>query len=115
MNATYSTNDFVIGEDYRDASQLFNGLIDDVRIYNRALSAAEISRLYGLGATTKIAKTITTNPDLEDGLIGHWTFDGSDLIENAVDRSGSGNTGYLINFTSTSTLPGKIGQALEFD
>jgi hypothetical protein len=27
----------------------FDGLIDDVRIYNRALSADEIKRLYNLG------------------------------------------------------------------
>jgi hypothetical protein len=30
-------------------SQLFNGSIDDVRIYNRALSAAEVLQLYKLG------------------------------------------------------------------
>lgn len=27
----------------------FNGKIDDVRVYNRALSASEVTRLYGLG------------------------------------------------------------------
>lgn len=27
----------------------FNGLIDDVRIYNRVLSADEIKRLYNMG------------------------------------------------------------------
>jgi hypothetical protein len=30
--------------------QFFNGSLDDVRIYNRALSAAEISSLYNGGA-----------------------------------------------------------------
>ena len=55
-----------------------------------------------LGSTI-INKLITTNPDLESGLVGHWTFDGPDLLENAADRSGQGNTGYLVNFTSTTT------------
>lgn len=31
--------------------QLFKGLIDDVRIYNRALSEAEIRDLYNMGQT----------------------------------------------------------------
>src|SRR5881296_1766116 len=30
----------------------FNGKIDDVRIYNRALSATEVKQLYNLGAAT---------------------------------------------------------------
>ncbi len=41
----------------------FNGSIDDVRIYNRALSAAEISDLYQSGAATIKAPTRT-------GLVG---------------------------------------------
>jgi hypothetical protein len=89
--------------------------MDDVRIYNRALSAEEAKRLYELGATTKIATTITSNPTLETGLVGHWSFDGPDLLQNATDRSGQGNTGYLSGFTSTTTVIGRIGQALQFD
>ena len=34
---------------YYNNSNYFNGSIDDVRIYNRALSAGEIQKLYGLG------------------------------------------------------------------
>ena len=99
----------------RSVGPYANVNLDDVRIYNRVLSADEMTRLYQLGATTKIATTITTNPDLERGLVGHWTFDGNDLRQNAVDKSGNGNTGYLNGFTSTTTKPGIIGQALEFD
>jgi len=98
------------------SSSYFNGSIDDIRVYNRALSLEDANRLYHLGATTKINKTLDrSNTGLEDGLVGHWTFDGKDLINNAVDSSGSGNTGYLKGFTSTTTASGKIGQALEFD
>ena len=95
------------------SSTYFNGLLDDVRIYNRALFSDEIQRLYNVGVASKVSKTHTNH--LNDGLVGHWTFDGPDLLENATDISGQGNTGYLINFTSTTTTSGPLGQALEFD
>ena len=72
-------------------------------------------RGFQLGATTEIAKTITTNPDLNRGLVGHWTFDNKYLRDNVVDRSGSGNTGIIEGQdTATTTRPGVIGQALEW-
>ena len=58
-------SDFNIGSNA--SSQFFEGLIDDVRIYNRALSAEEITRLYELGGTTHVNVTLKTNPDLENG------------------------------------------------
>jgi len=91
----------------------FNGLIDDVRVYNRALSADEIKRLYKMGGTLTVNKTITNN-SLTSGLVGHWTFDGSDMGTTSVmDRSGTTTVGWLIN--SPRKVFGKIGQALEFD
>lgn len=42
------------------SSYLYKGLLDDVRVYNRALLASEI----------------TVSPD-DSSLIGHWAFDGS--------------------------------------
>jgi len=109
------TQTLKIGERHGGSVQAFDGAIDDVRIYSRALATSSIERLYKLGKTTHIAKTITTNPDLSDGLVGHWTFDGPDLLQNAADTSGQGNTGYLSQFTSTTTTRGAIGQALDFD
>jgi hypothetical protein len=41
--------DWVIGKGHQD--QLFDGLIDDLRIYNRALTTDEISTLYDMGST----------------------------------------------------------------
>ncbi|HWB33937.1 MAG TPA: LamG domain-containing protein [Candidatus Paceibacterota bacterium] len=48
-NVAYGTTDMVVGTDYRGGNSYFNGIIDDVRVYNRALSAAEIQQLYLLG------------------------------------------------------------------
>ena len=94
----------------------FNGTLDDVRIYNRALSQAEITQLYKLGAATHLNATLNP-PNLSSGLVGHWSMDGKDLIQNVFDSSSNGNNGYLVGFTSTSTatVPGVIGQALKFD
>jgi len=51
---------FIIGNN-PGLGRTFDGLIDDVRVYNRALSAAEIQALYKSGSA-KLVKTAVTNP-----------------------------------------------------
>ena len=97
----------------RAHTQYFSGSIDDVRVYNRALSAAEVLQLYALGTGTHQNTTLNP-PNLKTGLVGHWTFDGKDMIKNVADSSGQGNNGFIKLFTSTTTVPGPIGQALSF-
>ena len=100
---------FYIGNDGRDgAGYPFDGLIDDVRIYNRALSAAEIQALYKSGAA-KFA------PPSNTGLVGYWSFDdGAGL--SATDFSGKNNTGVFPGGTANPTwVNGKRGKALSFD
>ena len=50
--STISTGDLIIGGQYNSTSNedFFHGLIDDVRVYYRALSGVEVLQLY-LGAT----------------------------------------------------------------
>lgn len=100
-------------------SQNFIGSIDEVRVYNRALSAGEVRALYGLGASKIGASTAITQrgTNLATGLVGHWTFDGQYLsTSTATDSSGSGNHGTL---TGANGKPrpalGRLGQALSFD
>jgi len=82
-------------------AKYFDGIIDDVRIYNKALSAKEVSEL----------------ADIREP-VGHWKLDESasspDPCE-AVDSSDNGNTGYLQNMEDTDWTAGKFGNALEFD
>jgi len=53
------------------------------------------------------------NNQLTDGLVGLWSFNGTDINGNeAVDRSGQGNNGTITGATKTI---GKVGQALSFD
>ena len=44
-----SDSSFIVGNDSGAASRYYNGLLDDVRVYNRALSANEIQRIYDSG------------------------------------------------------------------
>lgn len=70
---------------------------------------------------TTVAETITTNPTLEDGLVGHWTFDGEDMDWSSTtaevrDRSDKGNNGDAGGSLSTrSVAAGVLGQALKFN
>ncbi|MFA6432514.1 MAG: LamG domain-containing protein [Candidatus Paceibacterota bacterium] len=111
-DASYS-----LGIGSRIAGNYTNGTLDDVRIYNRALSGAEVAKLYTATAGNKIATSQIGPANLNSGLVGWWTFDGSKLINNASDSSGLGNNGNLVNFgaTSSAVTAGKIGQGLKFD
>ena len=100
----------------------FNGLIDDVRIYNRALSATEIQQLYSATSGSRQNVSNVGSDSLKQGLVGWWTFDGKDTVwtsstaATTLDKSGNGNTGTLTSMNqSTATVAGKVGQGLKFD
>jgi hypothetical protein len=97
-------------------SRFFPGKIDDVRVYNRALSDAEILALYSQNQT---AINSSQQNRFTDGLVGYWSFNGSDISwanNIAYDRSGRNNNAVITSMsTTTSPVPGKSGQALSFD
>jgi hypothetical protein len=83
-----------IGGDLSDPTTRFKGITSEVRIYDRALNAAEIQALY-------------TGQDVTGSLRGYWKLDeGSGLV--AYDSSGNGNNGTLVNgpvwFTSSDIV-----------
>ena len=97
--------------DYTGFNQYFAGSLDDVRIYNYALTDEQISRLSEGGYAS---------PNLDDGLIGYWKFDeGTGTV--AEDFSGLNNSGSLVNMdesdwvTTTQTLDYANPYALDFD
>jgi hypothetical protein len=99
------------------SSDYINGRIDEVRVYNRALSAAEITALYNYRPATV---STSQNSKNANGLVGLWSFNGQDMdwastTAEALDRSGQGNNGDVTNFGQGSVRPGKVGQALSFD
>ncbi len=74
----------------------FSGSLDDLRIYNRALSADEVKALYE-GAK-------------DEGLVAWYKFDG-----NANDSSGNGNNGTAHGVTLTTDRNGSPNSAYSFD
>jgi hypothetical protein len=92
------------------------GLIDEVRVYTRAITPAEIKQLYNMG---QVKLNTSQSGRVTSGLIGYWSFNGPDIswsTNTAYDRSGQGNNGTITNMsTSSSPTIGKVGQALNFD
>lgn len=81
----------------------FDGIIDDVRVYSRALSAADILELFNTTGDTTGAPL-----SLMNGLVAWWKLDG-----NALDNTGTGNSGTLFGGPTFAASP--FGQALNFD
>lgn len=107
-----------IGSRQTGGSNFHSGLIDDVRIYNRAFSVSEISKLYQSGKVTHNVSLPGGN-SLENNLLGWWTFDGPDVnwaTGRVFDKSVQGNSATIINMSTTSSpVEGRIGQAFFFD
>ncbi len=89
------------------SGESFNGLIDDIAIYNRALTEQEIQNLY-TGTTPAPCTSLPSN--LQQGLVGYWPFCG-----NANDESGNGNDGTVNGATLTEDRFGNAGKAYSFD
>ena len=86
----------------------FDGKIDDVTIYNRALTQQEITALYQGANTTANCPTFPAS--LTQGLVGYWPFCG-----NALDESGNNNHGTVNGATLTTDRFGNSGSAYGFD
>jgi concanavalin A-like lectin/glucanase superfamily protein len=98
----------------------FTGLMDDVRVYNRVLSADDIKRLYNIGSTLTFGAP-NSSGSLSQGLVGYWSFNGGDIaIDNtggmrAYDRSGFGNHSARSSAANApARIPGRLGQALDY-
>jgi hypothetical protein len=118
----------------------FTGKLDDISIYNRALTPSEITQLYTdqtslvevpctpfLGedqticAGTSVTLSAASAPssvsacpalpsNLQNGLVGYWPFCG-----NANDESGNGNNGTVNGATLTTDRFGIANSAFSFD
>jgi hypothetical protein len=107
----------ILGND--DVDEYVRGSLDDVRVYNRALSVQDMVELYKTGQTVVNKSPVNY---LTNGLLGYWTFDGADVTTKVFDRSGQSNNGYFIdlnnpggNSTSSAKTVGKLGQAFSFN
>lgn len=92
-----TSNDLWIGNDVAGGQYSFHGKIDDVFIFNRAISAAEVNSLY--------TNSVSTNC-----LIACYPFN-----SNANDISGYGNDGTVYGATLTTDRFGNANSAYSFN
>jgi hypothetical protein len=84
----------------RVGANYFDGTLDEVRLYNRSLSPAEVQSLYHWAP----------------GPVGYWPMDEGTGTTTTYDKSGNSNNGTLNGtMTADDWIPGKFGTALEFD
>jgi Leucine-rich repeat (LRR) protein/sugar lactone lactonase YvrE len=92
-----------------DKNQQFSGIMDEVSLHNRALTASEIQSYYDSTkpATTGCNGDIQLADNLCDGLVAYYP-----LNDNPNDASGNGNDGteHTVNYAT-----GVVGNALDLD
>ncbi len=141
-----STNPFCIGGYDATCSDIqyhFDGLIDDVRVYDRALTSAEVVNLYSYrpncieptgevgtiwfnekegvfqGCTSRGWYAFNNPPEtyeiLSSGMTAHWKMDETSGT-TAIDSAGN-NDGSLMDGmnAATDSIDGPVGTALEWD
>jgi pimeloyl-ACP methyl ester carboxylesterase len=99
--STFSSSILQIGRSI-SGTDGFNGKLDDIRIYNRALTDTEVQALYQAEAPPI---------DISTSLVAHYKMDG-----NAQDASGNSNHGTAQNGVTFGTDRfGNAGKAASFD
>jgi hypothetical protein len=83
--------------------------IDDIGIWNRALTQEEITALYTGEPVSPPAACNPLPSNLQQGLVGYWPFCG-----NANDESGNGNDGTVNGATLTEDRFGNADKAYYF-
>lgn len=91
---------FRVGMGFSGGGRVWNGTADDVRVYSRALTPAQIVSLYQSGQLTR---KVVSNQDL----LGYWAMN-EGKGETVGDSSGKQNNGNLVSGSWTS---GKRGGA----
>jgi len=87
----------------------YNGKLDDIGIWNRALSHQEVTNMYN--QVSPYSDTCNAvSGSLTQGLVGYWPFCG-----NANDDSGNGNNGTVNGATLTTDRFGNSNSAYSFN
>lgn len=98
-----ASDNVVIGARFDASGQFFDGLIDEVEVFDRALTAAEIDDIYDADVAGKCRSCTPPPADLT----GWWPGDGNfHDIQNGYNGTQSGG----VTFDT-----GEVGQAMSFD
>ncbi|PLX21402.1 hypothetical protein C0584_02715 [Candidatus Parcubacteria bacterium] len=85
----------------------FDGLIDEVKIYNYSQSIDEIQNEYNMGLAALMGSS--EKKQTKNDLVGHWKFDETATTSGAIDSSGYGNNATFYN--EASLTAGKFGNS----
>lgn len=88
-------------------TRFFNGKLDDIGIWNRALTQQEITNMYNGVNYSDTCNAVSGS--LTNGLVGYWPFCG-----NANDDSGNGNNGVINGASLTTDRFGNTNSAYNF-
>ena len=105
-NSSPNSSITYFGRQSAGTSENVNGKLDDIGIWNRALTQQEITNLY----TSTVPVSCLPAYVPTSGLVGYWPFCG-----NANDESGNGNNGTVSGATLTTDRNGVANQAYSFD
>lgn len=110
-----STSNLALGSDQGQQFLSALGKLDEVKIYNYALTQSEILVDANAGSSIALGGVLGTQNDEEFSLpapVARWTLD-DNTGNSALDTSGNGNTGTL--FAGTAYTSGKINSGVNFD
>ncbi|MBS1518816.1 MAG: proprotein convertase P-domain-containing protein [Bacteroidetes bacterium] len=102
-------NDSVIIGIGRGIGGVFSGKMDNIRIWNRALTAAEISKYY--------RTSLGVNTGVYSGLVLSLTFqkeESTSPVFSVLDYSGTGNNGYARNLSSFD-MSNKLSEIITYN
>lgn len=108
---------------YSGSNGNFTGIIDEVKIYNKALTVDELNLDMNANAATNVGIGTDEATQLADGAgsppVGEWKFD-ENTGQSPVDTSGTGQVAVLGDNGSVTSddptwFPGKVGPALKYD
>lgn len=102
LGITTNDQNVFIGNNSENPDRFWDGLIDEVRIYSRGLSAGEAMYLAGQRATP-------VDPGAE-GLVAHYEFE-----NNVDDSSSNGLHGTIVGDPEFVEGPPGFGMAMDFD
>ncbi len=86
----------------------YNGQLDDIGMWNRALTQQEITNMYNGVNYSDTCNAVSGS--LVNGLVAYYPFCG-----NANDQSGNGNNGVVNGASLTTDRFGNINSAYDFD
>ena len=116
-----SSGNLVFGRKLNPISSYYNGIIDDIRIYNRALSESEIQQLDTLDRTAPTSNgfTINSNADYTDSEAVTLNLDATDdtavasYYASEINTTPAADDNNWVDVTADVTYSGNVSYALQ--